>query len=400
MVTISQQLESLHGALRALCVVQISPPAEDSAEAIYRAQMLECIAHRDIVRIVRALQTIQTDVRLREFEENYLAHLSRVYSDLGDLLDDNSAFSWLLVNSVEMERLRPVFIANVAALFAELLAAAGLRGHYSRARRSSPESACLVVSELAAELDAWLRRQPKVREESITDWLLYQLTERASWIKYYQFPRHEEARESGADWEWWLISDRESFGMRVQAKNLCGHDDSYPQIAYANRHGLQIEKLIEAARRFNVLPLYALYYTSPTSPTVRCHDPSDDAGPYAVFLTDAILVHQKYVLKGRQRITSAQLLADSCPLACLFCCAAEARDNAAPFVGKVFEFIRRYFAAAANVVPGLHEQPPPYVEALLQATEDEVPTWISTEFGERLRNVSAVLTFDLRTPSR
>ena len=66
----------------------------------------------------------------------------------------------------------------------------------------------------------WMKKQPSVGEESITDWLLFALSESLTSLKYKTFSRHKEARETGADWEWWFVDDKKALCLRIQAKKL------------------------------------------------------------------------------------------------------------------------------------------------------------------------------------
>ncbi len=51
----------------------------------------------------------------------------------------------------------------------------------------------------------WISRQNHVKEESLTDWLLYEILQRCDFIYYQAFSRHEEAH-NGSDWEWWVLT--------------------------------------------------------------------------------------------------------------------------------------------------------------------------------------------------
>jgi len=107
---------------------------------------------------------------------------------------------------------------------------------------------------------------------------------------------------------------------RVEAKKILGHTDLYPHLAYANRRGLQIEHLLDGARKNNMLPFCVLYHVMPSMPPVRCSASTRD-GANGVFLADAVELYEKWVKASRQRIGGEQLLADSNPLSCMFCCA-------------------------------------------------------------------------------
>lgn len=69
----------------------------------------------------------------------------------------------------------------------------------------------------------WLKSQSAVKEESITDWLLFNISQQTDMVYYKTFTRNEEAF-NGSDWEWWIIADG-NFGIQayrflVQAKKL------------------------------------------------------------------------------------------------------------------------------------------------------------------------------------
>ena len=49
----------------------------------------------------------------------------------------------------------------------------------------------------------WLKKQPFVKEESLTDWILYNVSEHNSNVYYKAFTRNEESK-NGVDWEWWI----------------------------------------------------------------------------------------------------------------------------------------------------------------------------------------------------
>lgn len=56
---------------------------------------------------------------------------------------------------------------------------------------------------------SWIKRQPKVKEETLTDWLLDRISTGCSRIVYQTFSRWEES-QNGIDWEWWVFNRRES----------------------------------------------------------------------------------------------------------------------------------------------------------------------------------------------
>ena len=118
----------------------------------------------------------------------------------------------------------------------------------------------------------WQKKQPHVKEESLTDWLLYAVSRKTNRVVYHAFTRNEEA-QGGADWEWWLLTDGQA-GLRgstayrflVQAKKLPLGKDAFPQLSYGNRNGMQIDLLLASARTRHALPLYLYYSTAASDP--------------------------------------------------------------------------------------------------------------------------------------
>lgn len=112
----------------------------------------------------------------------------------------------------------------------------------------------------------WISRQNHVKEESLTDWLLYEISQRCNFIYYQAFSRHEESH-NGSDWEWWILTKDNSgvhtfnaYRFLVQAKKLLPHgNDNYPLIGYSNKNGTQVDLLLNSASSKNALPLYMYY---------------------------------------------------------------------------------------------------------------------------------------------
>ncbi len=67
-----------------------------------------------------------------------------------------------------------------------------------------------------------MKNQPHVKEESITDWLLYDISKNNSNIYYHAFTRNEESL-NGTDWEWWILTNdiysNIAYRFLIQAKN-------------------------------------------------------------------------------------------------------------------------------------------------------------------------------------
>lgn len=112
----------------------------------------------------------------------------------------------------------------------------------------------------------WINRQNHVKEESLTDWLLYEISQQCDFIYYQAFSRHEEA-QNGSDWEWWILTTDEdgrhkfnAYRFMVQAKKLFPNGkDNYSLISYGNIYGTQVDLLLDSANARNALPIYFFY---------------------------------------------------------------------------------------------------------------------------------------------
>ena len=125
----------------------------------------------------------------------------------------------------------------------------------------------VVFHDSSREIYGWINKQPNVKEESLTDWLLYYTSEHCSNLYYQEFTRHKEAN-NGADWEWWILTPRydgeyNAYRFLVQAKKLLSNGrDNYSLLSYGNKNGYQIDMLMEAAKHKNAFPLYLYYSTA------------------------------------------------------------------------------------------------------------------------------------------
>ena len=124
----------------------------------------------------------------------------------------------------------------------------------------------MLFHEISGKIYVWLKKQPNVKEESITDWLLFELSEKHKRIKYFAFTRNEES-VIGADWDWWILTDTNAYRFRVQTKKLRPDIDNWFLISYSNKHGTQIDLFHESAKRDSAYPLYMFY--SSTMPNIN-----------------------------------------------------------------------------------------------------------------------------------
>lgn len=241
----------------------------------------------------------------------------------------------------------------------------------------------------------WLNKQPSVNEESLTDWLLFNLSEKIPSLKYKTFSKHKEAKETGADWEWWFVDDKKALSLRIQAKKIFDKKDNYLSIAYQNKYGMQIEKLIDDAKSKNFLPFYTFYYAPKKDPKVLCGGKTWNKSDCGIFISPATKLYNDFIQNGRKKVISKDILIRSNPLHCLVCC--QFGKN----VEHVYEHIRMYYPDileinSNNLKQGLHESTPAYIQALLKFDEAEIPDWYEKEFGQQIKDINSIIIVDMR----
>ena len=267
-------------------------------------------------------------------------------------------------------------------------------------------SDCKEVKKISEYIRDWISKQPAVKEESLTDYLLFQLSEKVSRIRYKAFTRQEEAKTTGADWEWWIIlSNNCAYKLRVQAKK--GFPDNYPHIAHSNKYGLQIEKLLEDAINTNSMPLYA-FYTNGIG-QVMCPLGINDEG---VYMAGANKVYSSFIQGIRQKISIQSVLSISNPLSCFFCCPLVEEKGV-----RFSDFFEKYYDAESReeiqrtlnleyeelngkpTMLGLHKSIPNYVSILIDQEnnkENNIDSWYESEFRNKIKDISALIIYDAR----
>lgn len=255
---------------------------------------------------------------------------------------------------------------------------------------------CEVFGECTAYVQNWISKQPEVGEESITDWLLFNISEKLPYIKYKQFSRYVEGRVTGADWEWWFVfSNSQSFATRVQAKKIRLNKDNYSGLAHTTQGMLQVDKLIKDARTKGMAAFYA-FYTNSDSQTL-C---KGNRKGYGVYWGEANRVRSEFIQKGRKKVTDLDVLAISNPIECLFCCPLtfEKQNGIEGFKNYLESYFPTYNEQdeKSNIrVENLgFQKTPNYISTLLES--EEVPDWYESEFRNRIEGVKSILVVDMR----
>jgi hypothetical protein len=255
---------------------------------------------------------------------------------------------------------------------------------------------CVEVRKIAQNIRTWIAHQPHVREESLSDWLLYQMSQKIKNCTTRTFSRNEEGKTTGADWEWFFIFKKNLYyKMRVQAKKV--FPDNYPHIAYSNKYGLQIEKLLDNALRTNAVPLYAFYTSEYTYPSVCSLNRCDEG----VYISGANTLYANFICKKRQKIEPQKIFEISKPLSSFFCCSLISKENGlAAFVQEYYPLETAQDIAKSleknpddTAVLGRYDKLPSYISCLLNAKTSGLAVF-EKEFKDEINSLNALSIFD------
>jgi len=254
---------------------------------------------------------------------------------------------------------------------------------------------CSEFKKSSEFIHKWLGKQTATGEESITDWLLFTLSDfPQSKLKYIKFTRKQEGCTTGADWEWWVIGNKFSIGMRIQAKKIIEGEDkgNYKRLAYENKHGRQIEKLIQDAKANNFIPFYALYCAPTKTQKVICPKSAKKQG---VFIASAQVLFDSYIKNGKTKVEADDILSKSKPLHCMACCLIH---GGKPSVLSFYEYIKFYYNKDSDTEElGKYETNniPPYVTRFLEGGHFKTQEY-KESFKDELKEFNSLVVLDLR----
>jgi HEAT repeat protein len=251
------------------------------------------------------------------------------------------------------------------------------------------------LRESCEYIGGWLQNQPSTKEESITDWFLYELSTRIKGLIYRAFTRMEEAKSTGADWEWWFLFPQSYTKIRVQAKKLDPTKNNYAPIAYKNRQGLQIEMLIRDAIKHNFVPLYVFY--TPAGPPTSCGRDHTKDGVYAM---GARTLWEGFIEGDARSVWQADVLRKAVPLSCLLSCPLVQLSDR-----RLIDFLQIHFPKEFTSRPptgellGHYLRIPEYIEAFIEVVSSPEPgieRW-QLQYASYVEQVDALAVFDGRT---
>ena len=251
---------------------------------------------------------------------------------------------------------------------------------------------CNELQSLSSDIFDWIKAQPAVKEESLTDWLLYELSKRCTNVAYKSFTRHEEAKLTGADWDWLFVFPDGAVYLRMQAKKLSAVDDNYPGLARTNRYRQQITKLISSANAISAFPMYAFYSDSTAPNACQGGVSCANSGSY---LCGANVVDSQLV-KSRVFVSDINVLSVSYPLPCIACCTHPSGNSARSLMDQ----LRHYFPIAEEndsdyASLGYLQSIPSWAKSVLD-NRMQFPEWWEGEFSRAFADTNALIIIDNR----
>ena len=232
--------------------------------------------------------------------------------------------------------------------------------------------------------------QPEVKEESLTDSYLYRLSRTVPTIRYRSYSRWEEARRTGADWEWWFLFHGRNLRLRVQAKKLRPEKSIRGDLARKNKHGGQLAMLIKSARSCSAIPMY-VFFAGPSHCPTACGAVAGTAGAYVV---PAFAIRSLVAL--RRSVNDTAALSRARPAACLACCfLLGSQQDAARQVAHWLSEFRDEQADVFSEDYGWHTTLPSYVVEVARGRDSERVLGGGERNGAP-EDIQAVLTVDLR----
>ncbi len=252
----------------------------------------------------------------------------------------------------------------------------------------------------------WLISQPHVKEESLTDWLLFHLSNETSKVIYKTFTRNEEAY-NGSDWEWWILTYSYAYRLLIQAKKLNFSGDNYPLITYSNKNGMQIDLLIQEAKMRNALPLYALYSCCQPNINEQCLNISYLPKSLlewckncinGCYFTSAIELQRQIFNNPRRNVSAQELIDSSFGLSLLDMIWQNDVDPDNFLTGLNSHYKDNCDKDNFHSLLGIRHKYtdlPTYVKFLIERNQEDL-SWLDLEFRHEVENLSGVAIIDTR----
>lgn len=252
---------------------------------------------------------------------------------------------------------------------------------------------CEANKAVSLEVKNFMLNVPDVKEESITDYLVWKWRELVARFKYINistFTRQEENTMTGADFELelWLVGRKFHFSLVFQAKKFVKLNDSYvAKLNYPKGTQGQLKTLLSYAKAQKKLPFYAFYSIPDSKTQTMCR--AGDICETAIFMADARKVKAFADGKHGKRVSKNKLLRATNPFHCMFCC---------PLIHFGDYFTTNFSALTEGAEASDNEQLPNYVNMLLSGRDLKLSKeeTLSVINQNELRKFRAVGVYDMR----
>lgn len=250
---------------------------------------------------------------------------------------------------------------------------------------------CKANKAIGLEVRNFIVNVPGVKEESITDYLVWKwrlLDARFKYIKTKTFTRQEESSSTGADFELelWIVGRTKCLPFLFQAKKFIKPFDSYiTKLNYPNNTQAQLRMLLSYAASKSLLPFYAIY-TNIATPRPMCSMRED-------LRTGVYMIHANTInefanrVHGR-KVSLSSLIGRGNPLHCMFCC----------LMGSMEAYYCHYFnSGSAGKFIRPRDALPSYVTQVLNMPTnlDNADGSIGTRIDGELPSVRCIGVYDL-----
>lgn len=252
---------------------------------------------------------------------------------------------------------------------------------------------CDTNKAVSLEVKNFMLNVSDVKEESITDYLVWkwrELDTRFQYINVSTFTRQEESTTTGADFELelWLVGRKFHFPLVFQAKKFFKPYDSYvTKLNYPAGTQGQLKTLLSYAKTQKKLPFYVFYSIPDSNTKIMC--PKGDVSDTAIFMADAHKIKAFADCKYGKRVSKNKLLKATNPFHCMFCCP----------LTRSGDYFTRYFSTLTEGAEARdNEKLPDYVSMLLNGRFLELSEekTLSVINQNELRVFRAVGVYDMR----
>lgn len=186
---------------------------------------------------------------------------------------------------------------------------------------------CAENKAVGLDVRNFLIHVPNVNEESITDYLVWKWEEINQAKKFRclnvgKFTRQEEHNKTGADFELelWILSPQPPISLIFQAKKFIKENDGYVRkLNYPDDTQGQLQMLLEYAHANpGRQPFYMIYSPADTQTNIGCANcNNNETGMYMI---EAKTIEKFANLPPHSRLSLTEILAESQPFHCMFCC--------------------------------------------------------------------------------